>query len=153
MTRLAQSRGTRYVESIASLPQGCGVAVRIAHGCALCRSVHQSARRAGWVHEDVFTLVIPMLSSARRVGAAEVSLCALVARAASSAGFALAAQTGTSGCCGLQWPMTCSGGQQLQKTAVEVELATTLLYALYAPRPPAEPPPRAVAADACSASC
>ena len=85
----------------------------------------------------------------------------------------------TDRCCGMQWQATCGCGQQLQKTAIEAELAETslyahgvraphscgqqlvrrtavkalamtLLYALYAPRPPAEPPPRAVAADACS---
>ena len=133
--RLAQSCNTRYVESTASLPQGCGGAVRIAHGGALCRSLHPSARRAAWVHEDMLKLVIPTPTSTRRVGAAEVSLRALVARAVSSAGFALVAQTGTSGCCGLglQWPTTCGGGQLPQKTAVEVELATISLYALYAP--------------------
>ena len=78
----------------------------------------------------------------------------------------------------MQWQTACGCGQQSQKTAVEAELAETslyarhscgqqlvrktavkaslamtMLYALYAPRPPAEPPPRAVAADACSASC
>ena len=117
------------------------VATTAAHSRALCCSALQPAGRAGGDAVGNYMLVIPMPTFSRRAGVMKETLCALVARAAADAGFAPAALASTACCCGLQWQTTCGCKWQLQQTAVEATRATTSLFALYAPRPPAEPPP------------
>jgi len=132
-------RASACIESAPLLHVQCSSAADAAYGCALRRS----ASRAGQ-GDTLSMLVIPMPSTSRRAGTAEESLRALVARVATGAAFASVAQAGTpTDCCGLQPVGRASG--------VAAAIAATTLHALYAPLPPAEPPPRASLRVRCSA--